>query len=479
MSKTHLLFLTILIEGYVVLASELLAMRQLVPFVGSGTEIIAIVISGVLLPLAIGYHVGGTAYKRIHARLASRISVRKILVKNILTALTILGLGLSYIFMTFFFELITLLGLHNRMLQTTIYVALFLVWPVFLLGQTVPLVSHYFSRRKLSEITGRMLFFSTTGSFFGSVFTTIVLMSVIGVHNTVIVTMGMLALLVPLLVRRLLCFEVIMAAFVMLVVFTMNNSDTISSLGIVSNNAYNTVAVEEIPKENARILNVNRSSSSKVAENPEHQFNYWKYIDSRFIKPISTGSQPPKEILIIGAGGFSIGQYDAHNNYTYVDIDPELQAISEEHFLKEKLGKNKKFVPLSARAFLRQDKKKYDFILLDTFTNTISIPMECTTQEFLQDVKDHLKPGGIVAANIISNPTFDERFTVRYYNTFASVFPQFTTQILTEFNAWYKGDGNYKGLPPMHNVIYVYYDNEFTGDKSIYTDNQNTYSLDR
>jgi hypothetical protein len=38
MSKTRLFFLVILIEGYVVLACELLAIRQLIPFVGSGTE---------------------------------------------------------------------------------------------------------------------------------------------------------------------------------------------------------------------------------------------------------------------------------------------------------------------------------------------------------------------------------------------------------------------------------------------------------
>lgn len=170
LNKTSFLFLVIFIEGYVVLASELLAIRLLVPFVGSGTEIVSIIVSAVLLPLAIGYHMGGKAFKkhyhkRAQAGKASR-SVRRILGRNILIALTILSLGLSYLFLELFFLKMAVWGIHNRLLQTAIYCLLFLVVPVYILGQTVPLVSNYFSRRKLSEITGVMLFFSTTGSFF-------------------------------------------------------------------------------------------------------------------------------------------------------------------------------------------------------------------------------------------------------------------------------------------------------------------------
>jgi MFS family permease len=479
MRKIHLLFLTILIEGYVVLASELIAMRQLVPFVGSGTEIVAIVISAVLMPLAVGYHFGGTAAAR--ARKENKAySVRALLIKNILAALMVLGLGLSYVFMEFFFTLMQALGLHHRMLQTTIYSALFLVWPVFLLGQTVPLISHYFSRRNLSEITGHMLFFSTIGSFFGSIFTTLILMSVIGVHNTVIVTMGMLALLIVVLSRRWFTYEIMVAALVMAAVIAMNNNSMMKSLNVVSNNAYNTVMIDKVKDEpNSRILNVNRSSSSKASDDRNNYFAYWKYIQPTFIEPISSGMEPPRDMLIIGAGGFSIGEFDTHNQYTYVDIDPALKKVSEKYFLKKNLTANKQFIPLSARAFLRQDKKQYDFILLDTFTNMISLPMECTTREFLEAVKSRLKPNGIVVANVISSPTFNERFTVRYSNTFASVFPQFTRQVIGDFNAWDMGKDPRTGSTKMSNVLYIYYHRQYVGDDTIYTDDKNTFSLDR
>jgi hypothetical protein len=49
----------ILTEGYILLSSELLAIRLSIPFVGSGTDTISIIIAAVLLPLAFGYYQGG------------------------------------------------------------------------------------------------------------------------------------------------------------------------------------------------------------------------------------------------------------------------------------------------------------------------------------------------------------------------------------------------------------------------------------
>ena len=121
MRKTRLLFAVILIEGYVVLACELLAIRQLIPFVGSGTEIIAIIISGVLLPLAFGYHFGGIAYKRAYAKAVRQgkrpPSIRRILLKNILIALAFLSLGLSYLFLSAYFRFLDYAGIDQRLLQ--------------------------------------------------------------------------------------------------------------------------------------------------------------------------------------------------------------------------------------------------------------------------------------------------------------------------------------------------------------------------
>jgi len=478
---TRLLYLTILIEGYVVLAVELLAIRQLLPFAGSGVEVVAIAISGVLLPLAIGYHYGGIAYARAFARARRRgtrpPSIRRILQLNIVIALLILTFGLSYPVLEDFFGFLTNHGVRHRLAQTSAYTTIFLVLPVFLLGQTVPLISRYFSRRRLSEITGRMLFFSTTGAFFGSVFSTLVLMSFIGVHNTVIVTLGMLAALAVMLGGKGRRRGAAAAIALFLLAVILNCGIGLRAVGVVSDNAYNIARVIPLPEEDAKILMLNRSPSSEIGHDPEQRADYIKYIEKSFIAtmPPATG---PRDILVIGAGGFTLGVNDTFNHYIFVDIDPAMKDIAEQHFLPEKLTPNKQFVASSARAFLRRDDKHYDLIVLDAFQNAYAIPMECTTREFLQDVKARLKPNGVVAANIFASPDFRDKFSARYDRTFGSVFPIHARHAIEEFDPWRQEDAT----DPAHylaNVIYVYFNTPLAGDDTIYTDDKNTYSIDR
>jgi hypothetical protein len=510
MTKKHLLYYIILVEGYCVLAAELLAIRGLIPFVGSGTEIIAIIISAVLLPLAIGYHVGGRAYARAWKKYSSTRrgevrrgaslpklsdssvnapsptlplwgrgkipSIRKILLKNVLSALGIFALGLSYLFMEFFFGMMTAVGITSRLAQTGIYGALFLVWPVFLLGQTLPLVSHYFSKQNLNEATGTMLFFSTTGSFLGSVFSTLVLMSFIGVHNTVIVTLCLLATLVLLLARKLFSVDVAIALMVLGIAIALNHNGTMQSFQVVGNNAYNLIRIEEL--KDGTGLEINRSGASKISDDRSHMFGYIRYINDTFIAPIAH-ADTPRDILAIGSGGFTVGIDDATNHYTFVDIDPDLKTIAEKEFLRAPLSPNKQFIATSARAFVKHDTKRYDLIIIDVYTNVVSIPLECTTHEFLADVKKLLKPNGAVVANVVASPTFADTFTVRYTNTFTSVFPQFRQQMLQPFNPWDDEKHTAYSNKQLINMLYIYFDREGVDDKGIYTEDKNTYSLDR
>lgn len=455
--------LIILIEGYVVLASELLAIRQLIPFVGSGTEIVSIVISAVLLPLAFGYHVGGK----------QRISIRTRLLRNVLMALIIFSLGLSYIFLEFFFHGLILIGIHHRILQTACYSVLFLAFPIFLLGQTVPLVSNYFNKVRLSEITGKMLFFSTIGSFLGSVFSTLILMNLVGVHITVIFTLMLLTLLILILSPQWFCIENLMAITVFILVSLFNSSIIFGPLNIVSNNAYNMVAINKLP-ENGRELFINRSHSSALDEHKKPLYPYIQYINKIFIEPIQTTLNKPKKILVIGAGGFTIGLSDYFNHYTFVDIDPKLKSIAEQYLIQKRLSPNKKFVAESARAFLHRSITHYDLIVVDTYTHIVSVPMETTTREFLLEVKQHLRKNGIVVVNQIMSPDFSNPFSVRYNNVFASVFPVYTRQVLGDFNPWLSGQ---PGQLPL-NVLYIYYNRFNMTDKTVYTDDKNTYSLD-
>ncbi len=460
-AATAFLYATVFIEGYVVLAVELLAIRLLLPFVGSGTEIVAIVVGGVLLPLAAGYHVGGTR--------ARRMPIRRLLLRNMLLALGILVFGLSDLFLEALFGQFESWSLP-RLWQTTCYVALFLTVPVFLLAQTVPLVSHFFRGSALSHHTGRMLFLSTAGSFFGSIFSTLWLMNWIGVHATSIVTLALLTLLGLALCCRHHWRSAVLALTLLALAVALNHPDTVRSRAIFSANSYNTVRVVDAPGEpQNRLLQVNRSNSSKYAERVDERFAYVAYIERYFIAALSE-SPTPRRILVLGAGGFTMGQDDTRNQYVYVDIDPALKTVAEKYFLKKPLRDNQQFVPLSARAFLRQDTGLYDLIVIDTYSHVYSLPAETTTVEFLEAARRRLTPDGVLVVNLVANARFADRFSRRYDNTFAHVFPHYTRQVIGPYNPW-------ETTPGLSNLLYIYYAGPAANKH--YTDDWNPFSLDR
>jgi len=222
-SKYFYLYLIIFLEGYVVLATELLAIRQLIPFVGSGTETVAIVIAAVLMPLAFGYYFGGK-FQALQGR-GGLVTIREKLIRNILNATVFLVIGLSYILLQVFFLSLHKIGINHRVFQTSVYALVFLVWPIFLMGQTVPLISNFFMRETLSRLTGKILFFSTVGSFMGAITSTIILMSIIGVNNTLIFNIAILAIVVFILSKRVICINNILMAIFLVAVFRQFNSE--------------------------------------------------------------------------------------------------------------------------------------------------------------------------------------------------------------------------------------------------------------
>ncbi len=463
------LFLIIVIEGYIVLSSELLAIRQTIPYVGSGTDTVSIIIAAVLMPLAFGYQYGGK-FKRSKF-LGQVITIRKKLILNILIAATILFFGMSYHFIRLFFIFIQDIGIENRLLQISVYSTLFLVIPVYLLGQTVPLISNFFSKEKLSKITGKILFFSTVGSFLGAIFSTLFLMSTIGVHHTVSLNFVLIAILVIILSKKKNSKPVIYT-FILALLALLYNSDGVMKLyNIKKNNEYSTIVTAHF-KNGDRELYINGNNSSRYNENGTKHL-YIEFAERLAIKPIQNAI-PPKDILVIGAGGFTFGHGDKTNNYTYVDIDKDLLEVSERYILKEPIGDNKKFIPKPARAFLNQTDKKFDVIYLDAYLGGASIPEMLVTKEFFEQVKAHMKDGGILISNMILSPHFNNQFTRNIDNTFRSVFPHVSRHVINEqYNLWSKS----KTL--MANVAYIYRHEENYDKGHIYTDNKNTVFYDK
>ncbi|MGN7438683.1 MAG: fused MFS/spermidine synthase [Alcanivorax sp.] len=427
LDRTFFLYMIIFLEGYIILSSELLAMRTTVPFVGAGTDTMSIIIAAVLLPLAAGYQTGGKY--RIKDENGNFHSIRKKLLRNIFISTCFLLPALSYFIMQFFFFALEQLGIGNALIQIIIYCLIFIVYPIYLLGQTVPLVSNYFSKEKLSQITGKMLFFSTVGSFCGSIITTLVFMQYLGVHNTVSLIFILLLFLTILLGKKETRSKT-MAVFFMAGIAIFLNSDHIMKgmLHVVKNNKYSIIMVMNITEdgeiseeEGDPHMFINNNNSSMYGKDGR-KHDYVEFAEKITYEALPEDA-PPLDILIVGAGGFTFGHNDLKHNFVYVDIDKDLKYVAEEFLLKEKLQPNKTFYPIPVRAYFKNTDKKFDVILLDAFLGGLSIPEHLVTKEFFGEVKDHVKPDGVVIANFIVSPSFSNLFSKNIDNTFRSVFP--------------------------------------------------------
>lgn len=472
LAQTLLLFTVILIEGYVVLSSELLVIRQTVTYIGSGTDTVSIIIAAVLMPLAFGYQYGG----RFRARrvMGSFVSIRKKLIFNIVLATLILLPGMSWVFMEYFFKtLMPDLGITHRLTQITVYSTIFLAVPVYLLGQTIPLISNYFSKERLSAITGSMLFFSTVGSFMGAVFSTMVLMPYIGVHHTVTLNFILLTILVILLIKRKFSEPVwIMIALTIIALF-LNSNGVMLDKGVVHNNQYNTAQVLNRGDQRHLLLNGNWSS---MYDTYGRKYPYIEFAERVAIDPIRN-SETPKEILVIGAGAFTLGHEDTVNKYTFIDIDHDLLETAEKFILKDKLKANKVFLVEEARAFLASSKregKTFDFIYLDAYLGGMSIPEHLVTREFFEQVRDCMAEGGVFIMNFIASPNFAEPLSQALDNTLRSVMPHLSRIVIDEQYSIYNDDPKL-----LVNVAYIYRKAKGHENKTVYTDDKNTVFYDK
>jgi len=470
------LYMIIFFEGFIVLATELIAIRQMLPVAGAGTDVIAIVIAAVLMPLAFGYFVGGQYKVQDTKNLKNEI--RKKLSQNFFIAASFLAFALSQIFVEFLFELFQLVGIFDRLIQVSLYAIGFLVVPIYLLGKTIPLIVNLFKAETLPKLTGYILWCSTMGSFLGAILTSLILMAYWGVNNTTILIVMSLLILSILLKPPERIKQGGAVVFVVCLVWVFNGSYMMSFLDVVYDGAYNNVKVYS--DKNTRVLALNNNFSGALdAEGVIPP--YMKFIEKSFIEPIRDVNNAKKNILVLGSGGFTLGISELHNTYVFVDIDKALLPLSEKYILQQKLDENKKFVALPARRYLKQaqaNKEKFDLIVVDMFKGK-STPEQLVTREFFASLKNILSDDGRLIMNTLSCPNYSDSFSVHLDQTIRSVFAGINTHIQTPkaYNAWERYDRDKKTRYCDAQVLYIYINSPLRNNV-VYSDNKNQVFAD-
>jgi len=446
--------LILFIEGLVSLSYQMLYIRQISPIVGSSVDVISWIIGIFLIALAIGYKKGGE-FKGNH---------NNKIIFNIFLAAVIASADLSYVFVDLYFDNFGILvGYYSAMI---IYCLIIVAPATYLLGQTLPLMTNRRIGESVSEISGNILFLSTIGSFLGAILTTNVFLKYFGVSITLFIVSFLLVSVYFLFPKnKENNFIVIINTIILIVICTTNIF--YEKKEFVKTNQYANYKVEQFTfkgrEEIAKAFRSNNSYSSVLLKESAKNIDFktMGYIKEITDFLFSKKSLKNQNVLVIGAGGFVLSYGILNNNFTFVDIDPQIQKIAEDNFLKKEI--NGKFISMDGRAYINVNKIKYDVIVSDAYSSSKSIPENLTSIQYFAKLKESLKDNGWAVINVIQSNDFHDEYSRNIKSTIEQIFPYCVTNVSDSVNEF-------------TNVIY--YCNNRKELKTIYSDNLNNSNSD-
>jgi len=135
----------------------------------------------------------------------------------------------------------------------------------------------------------------------------------------------------------------------------------------------------------------------------------------------------PRSVLIVGLGGGTIPralrQMLPDVQIDVVEIDPAVVRVAKRYFGFAASAQTR-VIESDGRVYVKRAHRtgqRYDLIMLDAFDHEY-IPEHLLTQEFLEEVKSLLAPGGVLAANTFSSSRLYEHESVTYEKVFEKFF---------------------------------------------------------
>ncbi|MER2625857.1 MAG: fused MFS/spermidine synthase [Accumulibacter sp.] len=403
-----LLFSIVFIEGFCSLGAEVIALRQIIPHLGSSIVVTAPTIGFFLLALALGYHAGAKIDE----------GYIEVVAKNFLLAALLVGIGLAGIGVDLLFT-----ALRPPELAYLLLVAGVLCPIAWLLGQTVPILTNLLLRERAGEASGEALYYSTLGSFLGSLSLSLLVMQWLGVSAAVALCALLLVIGYTLLRGPGWRTAVISLA--------------VASLTGVANawlrpeieTAYASYLVLPVQYEgaiNGRALKNNSSFASLIDDSePPLYARYIRHIRSLLLDELGFRE---RRILVLGAGGFTLSHREPSNHYTYVDIDPAVRGIAEKHFLGE--AARGEFIADDARRFVIRSEQRFAAAIVDVYGSHSSIPGHLVTREFWLATRRVLEPEGLLIANLILDSALGTPYSRNLLATIESVYGRCAVEVL-------------------------------------------------
>jgi predicted membrane-bound spermidine synthase len=439
-----LIYTIVFIEGFCSLGAEIIALRRLVPHVGSSIIITAPTIGFFLLALALGYASGAKVAANYHATVS-----RNFLIAALLCAVGLAGVTVDWLFA----------HLQPAPVAYLVFIGGVLCPLAWLLGQTVPILTNLMKHARTGEASGMALYWSTLGSFLGSVSLSLLVMQWLGVSAAVFACALGLIIGTLLLAGRDLKIAVFALCTVALAAgFNFHHE-------VTADTAYAEYIVGEVTlpeQKNPRAFWVNKSVASLLDDSePPNYTRYIKHLRQILLDDLGFKD---KEILVLGAGGFTLSHREPLNRYTYVDIDPAIHEIAEQHFLRDKI--RGEFIADDARRFIATTERRFDAVVVDVYSSHTSIPSHLVTREFWAGTRRALKPDGILLANLILDGKLESPYSRNLLATIESVYGRCAVDVLHKAKA-------------ISNVEVSCFASSQPEKTGIYVDEMNRADLDR
>ena len=185
-------------------------------------------------------------------------------------------------------------------------------------------------------------------------------------------------------------------------------------------------------QKDPRAFMVNKSLASLIDDS--EPANYTRYI--RHLRQILLDDLgfKGKEILVLGAGGFTLSHREPLTRYTYVEIGPRPSVTSpNRHFLKE--PSRGEFIVDDARRFIATSERRFDAVVVDVYSSHTSIPSHLVTREFWAGTRRVLKPEGVLLANLILDGKLETPYARNLLSTIDSVFGRCAVDVLHKAKA--------------------------------------------
>lgn len=128
----------------------------------------------------------------------------------------------------------------------------------------------------------------------------------------------------------------------------------------------------------------------------------------------------PQHIGMIGLGGGSIAKfchrYLPKTNMTVVEINPHVIALRDQFQIPPN-GDRFMVIEGDGADFVRQAKQQYDILIMDGF-GLDGIPAPLCSQQFYDDCRDALPPGGVFIANLHTEDADYDTYLSRIHQSF-------------------------------------------------------------